>query len=144
MVGEGPQLAELIGKYPNVVFPGVKHGADLAAWYAAADVFVFPSLTDTFGLVMLESIACGTPVAAFPVTGPLDVIEHGVTGILDNNLAQAVDKAKSLDRGVCRQQALQLSWPSITRQFLQALMPVNSDKAAAWREGQWASQVIPV
>lgn len=143
VVGNGPQMAQLEKQYPDVVFTGAKHGAELAAWYASADVFVFPSLTDTFGLVMLESIACGTPVAAFPVTGPVDVIEDGVTGILDKDLARAVDRAIGLDREVCRREALKRDWSAITHQFLQALMPVNSDKACAWREGQWANQGMP-
>ncbi|MCG6967555.1 MAG: glycosyltransferase family 1 protein [Chromatiaceae bacterium] len=143
VVGDGPRLAQLKKQYPDVVFPGFKHGTELAAWYASADVFVFPSLTDTFGLVMLESLACGTPVAAFPVTGPLDVIDNGVTGILDDDLGSAIAGALDLDRDVCRNAALSRDWASITHQFLQALMPVNSDKACAWREGRWASQVTP-
>lgn len=143
VVGDGPQLAQLKKQYPDVVFPGAKYGAELAAWYASADVFVFPSLTDTFGLVMLESLACGTPVAGFPVTGPLDVIEDGVTGYLDNDLSAAIGKAIELDRDTCCREALKRDWSSITRQFLRALVPVNSDKVCAWRERQWASEVTP-
>lgn len=143
IVGDGPQLTQLKRQYPDVVFPGTKYGPELAAWYASADVFVFPSLTDTFGLVMLESLACGTPVAAFPVTGPLDVIEDGVTGFLDHDLARAVARAIGLDRDTCRREALKRDWSSITHQFLRALVPVNADKVCAWREGPWASQVTP-
>ena len=88
VVGDGPQKAALQQKYPNAVFLGEKKGQDLTSHLAAADVFVFPSLTDTFGVVQLEALACGTPVAAFPVTGPLDVIADHPIGALDQRSAQ--------------------------------------------------------
>jgi len=137
VVGDGPQLEELKSRYPDVVFPGAKQGVELANYYASADVFVFPSLTDTFGLVMLEAIASGTPVAAFPVTGPLDVLQQDITGVMHENLATAIERAASLDRQTCRQEAMKLSWDAIASQFLNALMPLNSDKEPAIRESQW-------
>ena len=94
VVGDGPQKAELAQKYPNAVFLGEKKGADLTAHLAAADVFVFPSLTDTFGVVQLEALACGTPVAAFPVTGPMDVIADHPIGALDYGSAQRLPCAR--------------------------------------------------
>jgi len=98
LVGSGPHLDRLKKHYPTVEYAGMRHGVELAEYYQNADVFVFPSTWDTFGLVMLEAIACGTPVAAYPVNGPLDVVECGVTGILDKNLAQAVHQCLHLDR----------------------------------------------
>ena len=128
VVGDGPALNELRESYPEVIFPGVKRGIPLAQYFASADVFVFPSLTDTFGLVMLEANACGTPVAAFPVTGPVDVLQEGVTGCMRENLSEAINEALKLDRSICREEALERSWPRVVEQFLRALMPLNSDK----------------
>ena len=144
VVGDGPQLAELRQKYPDVMFPGAKYGEELAAYYASADVFVFPSQTDTFGLVMLESIACGTPVAAFPVTGPLDVLQQGVTGVMHPDLRVAVAKARMLDRSTCRAEALNLGWGSIANQFMHMLVPINSDKLPALNEVEWQNPATPV
>ena len=93
VVGDGPLKASLEAKYPQVQWRGYRYGEELVTEYAQADVFVFPSLTDTFGLVMLEANGCGTPVAAFPVTGPIDVVSEGINGALDNNLALAIDRA---------------------------------------------------
>jgi glycosyltransferase involved in cell wall biosynthesis len=118
VVGDGPDLARLRSRYPEAVFTGYRFGAELAAHLAAADVFVFPSRTDTFGLVMLEAMACGTPVAAYPVTGPLDVIEQGRSGVLHEDLGVAVRRALELDRDACRQAALEQSWARATEQFL--------------------------
>ena len=98
---------------------------ELAALYNAADAFVFPSLTDTFGLVMLEAMACGVPVAAYPVTGPLDVVSHGVTGILDEDLRAAALAALKLDRGRCRAEALKHTWAESSRQFSANLVPAG-------------------
>ena len=128
VVGDGPQLETFREQYPGILFPGMKKGVELAEYYASADVFVFPSKTDTFGLVMLEALASGTPVAAFPVTGPLDVLQQGITGILQQDLALAIEQALTLDRQTCREYAEAHGWSSIADQFLQALMPINGDK----------------
>lgn len=143
VIGDGPQLKALRSRYPNAVFPGAKFGGDLADYYAAADVFVFPSLTDTFGLVMLEAIASGTPVAAFPVTGPLDVLQPNVTGVIDDDLALAIAGAQTLDREACREAAMSRGWSAIARQLLHALVPIHSDKLEALKRVQWENQVIP-
>lgn len=124
VIGDGPQLAALKAQYPDVHFLGAKFGADLARHVAAGDVFVFPSLTDTFGLVMLEAMACGLPVAAFPVAGPKDVVREGEVGALDWDLAKAVERAVALPRADCRLYAQNFSWEAATRQFLANLAPV--------------------
>jgi len=117
VIGDGPERARLEARYRDPVYVGFRHGEDLAAHLAAADVLVFPSLTDTFGLVNLEAMACGVPVAAFPVTGPIDVIEDSVTGALDADLCRAAERALRLDPRACRARALQSSWTSCTREF---------------------------
>jgi len=129
VVGDGPQKAFLQQKYPKVRFLGEKTGADLTAHLAAADVFVFPSRTDTFGVVQLEALACGTPVDAFPVTGPLDVIADHPVGALDEDLRRACLRALDVSRGACRNFALERSWENSARQFignLSALQPSRS------------------
>jgi 1,2-diacylglycerol 3-alpha-glucosyltransferase/glucuronosyltransferase len=118
VVGDGPQLAQLKRRYPAVHFVGGRHGDDLAAHYAAADVFVFPSRTDTFGLVLLEALASGLPVAAYPVTGPRDVIDGAPVGCLDDNLAAAAHNALVLSRQACRDYAMKFSWDASAQQFL--------------------------
>jgi glycosyltransferase involved in cell wall biosynthesis len=131
VVGNGPQKAELERRYPEVKFLGEKTGQDLTSLMAAADVFVFPSLTDTFGVVQLEALACGTPVAAFPVTGPLDVIADHPVGALDKDLKSACIRALGLSRQACRQFALENSWENSARQFignLAALQPTRSPR----------------
>jgi glycosyltransferase involved in cell wall biosynthesis len=123
VVGEGPQEAELRARFPSAHFLGLKEGRELAAHIAAADVFVFPSLTDTFGIVQLEALACGVPVAAFPVTGPRDVIAGRPVGALDNDLRQACLNALGLSRTACRDLALTFSWENSARQFIENLRP---------------------
>lgn len=118
IVGDGPARAELQAKYPTAVFVGYKFGEELAAHVAAADVFVFPSRTDTFGLVLLEAMACGVPVAAYPVTGPIDVVQNGVTGVLNENLRAATLAALHLDPTQCRAYAMEHTWEAATKQFL--------------------------
>jgi glycosyltransferase involved in cell wall biosynthesis len=136
VIGDGPARAALSAAYPETQFLGYLFGAALANHLAAADVFVFPSRTDTFGLVMLEAMACGVPVAAFPVTGPLDVVADGVTGALDENLAQAAKRALRIDPGACRQRALASSWELSTRQFEQNLVVVGQKgRASGWELG---------
>jgi glycosyltransferase involved in cell wall biosynthesis len=127
VIGDGPDVEMLKRKHPQVRFTGFKFGEELARYLAATDVFVFPSRTDTFGLVMLEAMACGAPIAAYPVTGPLDVVRNGETGVLDENLEVAVRGALKLDRQKCRDYALKHSWEACTRQFEQYLV-VNGNK----------------
>jgi glycosyltransferase involved in cell wall biosynthesis len=141
VVGDGPQRAALMHKYPTVRFLGEKTGADLTAHLAAADVFVFPSRTDTFGVVQLEALACGTPVAAFPVTGPLDVIADHPVGALDEDLRSACLRALGMSRDACRNFALERSWENSARQFignLSALQPSRSLRPAPIVAGRHA------
>lgn len=121
IVGDGPYKKELEAKYPDVIFTGVKRGKDLAEFYANADVFVFPSRADTFGVVMIESMACGTPVAAYPVTGPLDVIEQKTTGYMDNDLVLAIKKCLELDREQVYYTSLKWTWINCATQFVDSL-----------------------
>jgi glycosyltransferase involved in cell wall biosynthesis len=117
VVGGGPQLEELKSRYPGVTFTGPKFGIDLAEHYASADVFVFPSLTDTFGNVLLEALACGVPVAAYNVMGPKDVVAHGSVGVLGGDLRVAALAALSLSREACRSYAERFSWAASARRF---------------------------
>lgn len=125
IVGDGPDCARLSSRYTDAHFVGYKFGEELARHLAAADVFVFPSRTDTFGLVMLEAMACGTPVAAYPVTGPIDVVDDGVSGCLDEDLAAAVDRALGLQREDCRAAALERTWDKATAQFMSHLARID-------------------
>jgi glycosyltransferase involved in cell wall biosynthesis len=124
VVGDGPQLDQLKRKFPKTHFLGRKVGEDLARHYAAADVFVFPSLTDTFGLVILEALASGVPVAAFPVPGPKDIIDGSGAGALDADLGRAVARALAMPAQRCRALAEQFSWRAATEQFLANLAPI--------------------
>jgi 1,2-diacylglycerol 3-alpha-glucosyltransferase/glucuronosyltransferase len=133
IVGNGPALDGLRQRYPGVVFLGYRFGASLARALAGADVFVFPSRTDTFGIVMLEAMACGLPVAAFPVQGPLDVVRRGVTGVLDEDLSQAIRGALQLDPKQCRAFAQLYTWERCTRQFLGHLAVAAERTAPATR-----------
>jgi hypothetical protein len=123
VVGDGPLLVRLKEQYPQVYFAGVLPQAELARFYRAGDVFVFPSLTDTFGLVLLEAMACGTPVAAYPVAGPLDVVGDSGAGALDWDLQAACLKALTLDRAHVRAVAERYSWAAAARQFEANLHP---------------------
>lgn len=118
VVGDGPARAQLTARYPEVKFLGPKTGEDLVRHYAASDVFVFPSLTDTFGLVLLEALACGVPVAAYPVLGPKDVIGDAPVAALDVDLRTACLKALDIPRDAARAFALSRSWRACTEQFL--------------------------
>ena len=120
VVGDGPQRAELQRRHPDARFLGVLRGEELASAYRAADVFVFPSLTDTFGLVMAEALACGTPVAGFDVAGPRDVLTQRV-GTISPDLREAVQCALTLDRHACAQYGASFSWAAATEQFLAGL-----------------------
>ena len=123
VVGDGPLLSRLKKEYPDVYFAGVFPQAELARFYRAGDVFVFPSLTDTFGLVLLEAMACGTPVAAYPVAGPLDVVGDSGAGVLDHDLRQACLRALQIDRAHVRRVAENYSWTAAARQFERHLHP---------------------
>ena len=123
VVGDGPQLKELTRKYPEVLFAGVKQGEELARYFATADVFVFPSLTDTFGLVLLEALACGVPVAAYPVAGPLDVIGNSPAGALHEDLGEAVRRALQIPPEAARAHAERYSWDASVQQFLANICP---------------------
>ncbi|AWK86524.1 glycosyltransferase family 4 protein [Azospirillum thermophilum] len=123
VVGDGPAREELQRKYPDVHWTGAKQGEELARHYAAADVFVFPSRTDTFGLVLLEALASGVPVAAYPVPGPLDVVDGAGVGCLDTDLKRAVERALAIPADKCRDYALGYSWRRSAEQFLSNLRP---------------------
>ena len=118
VVGCGPQVEELRQRFPEAHFLGLKEGTELAGLVAAADVFVFPSKTDTFGIVQLEALACGAPIAAYPVTGPLDVIGDHPVGVLSNDLRVACMGALESSRQACRTFALGHSWETSARQFI--------------------------
>jgi glycosyltransferase involved in cell wall biosynthesis len=118
VIGDGPAKKKLQTRFPDAHFVGELHGAALAAAYASADVFVFPSLADTFGLVLLEALASGLPVAAFPVTGPLDVIGDSGAGVLDSNLRRAALAALAIPREMARAHALTFSLRASARQFV--------------------------
>lgn len=130
VVGDGPARAALAAEYPHVHFLGAKFGEDLAAIYRAADVFLFPSRTDTFGLVMIEALACGTPVAALPVQGPLDVLNPQV-GVMDEALDRAIARALTLDRETCAHFGQGFTWRASAEQFLAALAPIDQGMRAA-------------
>ena len=118
VVGDGPARTDLSSRYPEVTFTGYKTGIELATLVASADVFVFPSLTDTFGVVLLEAMASGVPVAAFPVTGPIETVVNGVNGYLDDDLRRAAIKALEIPSESCRDFAMNYSWESCSNQFL--------------------------
>jgi len=128
VVGDGPQRHVLARSYPQAHFVGERHGTALARSYAGADVFVFPSLIDTFGLVLLESLASGTPIAAHPVTGPADILEGAPprVGALDNDLQAAALRALNGDRAACRAHAERFSWRACADAFLANLVVVGS------------------
>lgn len=130
VVGDGPAREALAHAYPDAHFVGAQSGTALAGYYAGADVFVFPSRTDTFGLVMIEALACGTPVAAYPVSGPLDVLVPGA-GAMDDDLDSAIAAALRLNRADCLRAGRSFTWEASTRQFLQALVPIASRLALA-------------
>lgn len=118
VIGDGPDRKALEARYPETTFLGYKFGAELALCLSAADVFVFPSRTDTFGLVMLEAMARGTPVAAYPVIGPIDIVTPGMTGVLDADLRKAALGALAIDRDRCARLAAGCTWERASRQFL--------------------------
>ena len=138
LVGDGPQRAALEARHPNAVFVGASYGEDLVAHYCAADVLVFPSKTDTLGLVMLEAAACGIPVAAFPVPGPNDVVGTSGAGVLNNDLAAAIDQALQIDPETCRTHALRHTWEASARQFIGNLVPAAAKLSDA--DPEWVKE----
>ena len=147
VVGGGPQAAELARRYPDALFAGPRDGEALAEAYASADAFVFPSLTDTFGLVLLEALAAGLPVAAYPTTGPIDVITDKRAGVLDTDLRAAALKALELDREAARAHALRFSWENSARQFFDNVLaahhlglPAKRGRRRRWRQPRAAKK----
>lgn len=126
VIGDGPALETLKVRFPEVRFLGKVTGADLAAAYRSADVFVFPSRTDTFGLVLIEALAAGTPVAAYPVQGPIDVLTDEVA-CMDEDLGRAVSEALKRDRAACAAYAGRFGWDESAQQFLDALVPIHAE-----------------
>jgi glycosyltransferase involved in cell wall biosynthesis len=130
IVGDGPARAELVRKYPNAVFVGARQGEALAEAYAAADVFVFPSKTDTFGLVLLEALASGLPVAAFPVTGPRDVIGNAPVGVLNDDLRLACLSALHISPQACLEFAAKHTWEASARAFVENIANIRKVELA--------------
>jgi glycosyltransferase involved in cell wall biosynthesis len=130
VVGDGPQRRALERRFPEVLFAGAKTGAALASYYQRADVFVFPSRTDTFGLVLAEAMACGTPVAAYPVRGPVDVVKNPAAGVLDQDLGAAAMSALTLDRDDVARYGATFSWEHSSRQFVSSLVPARARAAS--------------
>lgn len=129
VVGDGPHLATLRERFPGVHFAGRRIGEDLAQHFASADVFVFPSRTDTFGLVILEAMASGLPVAAYPVTGPIDLIEDGVSGAVDEDIGVAARRALALDRENARRHALTFTWRATAEMFMKNIRQARATVA---------------
>jgi hypothetical protein len=141
VVGDGPQAGELKSLYPEALFTGPLAGEVLADSYASADAFVFPSVTDTFGLVLLEALAAGLPVAAFPATGPLDVLTDARAAVIGADLREAALKALELDRAAARAHALRFSWEHSARQFFENVLaahhlglPARLKRRKSWRK----------
>ena len=130
VTGDGPDRAHLQRIYPRTVFLGYRHGEELGAIYRSADLLVFPSRTDTFGNVITEALASGTPIAAYPVTGPLDVLTGSSAGALDADLGQAVQRAMLLSREDARAHGERFTWQVSAAQFASALVPLRSSLAA--------------
>ena len=130
VVGDGPARAALEARFPEARFMGKRSGIELAGFYAGADIFVFPSKTDTFGLVMIEALACGTPVAAYPVAGPLDIVTDQ-TGALSGDLARAIDAARYCDRAQCVAAGAGYSWEAATLQFLSGLVALEEEESVS-------------
>lgn len=133
VIGDGPQRHELQAKYPQAIFLGVKKAHELARYYASADAFVFPSKTDTFGVVNIEAIACGTPVAAYPVTGPKDIVTEGLNGSTNECLKTAIVQALSLPTEPIAKSIPQYTWQHAAQQFIKILAPIT------WKNPQTTS-----
>lgn len=136
VAGDGPAMAGLRAKYPEVNYLGVLDQQELAEVYASADVFVFPSKTDTFGLVLLEAMACGLPVAAYPVTGPIDVLGDSKGGVMHENLREACLVALNIERATARAHAEKFSWRAATEQFVSHLHPSRQAEKTAGKTAE--------
>ncbi len=134
VVGDGPQRAVLATRYPETRFMGMREGEELADIYAASDVFVFPSRTDTFGIVLLEALASGLPIAAYPVTGPLDVVGGTDVGVLNEDLAVAARGAVAIPSERCRDFAMKLTWAESARQFIDNITTAHAQVGDARSE----------
>ncbi len=142
IIGDGPQRAALEKKYPSVKFLGSKFGEELARHFADADVFVFPSKTDTFGLVIIEAMATGTPVAAYPVTGPIDIIPGSKAGIVDEDLRKACLEALDIEPTNAVRHAQAYSWQAVTEKFFKLLTPEYEPLARKrWRKLRRAARL---
>lgn len=141
VIGDGPQLAALRALYPQALFTGYRSGQELVQLLSGSDVLVFPSLTDTFGLTMIEALACGVPVAAFPVPGPVDVIDPGVSGVMHKDLGVAIDAALTLDRAACVAAASAFTWDAATSQFLAGLAPIGAAARATLPLGHSSAMI---
>jgi len=150
VAGDGPARRKLEAQYPAARFLGVKTSTELAALYASCDAFVFPSRTDTFGMVLLEAMACGAPVAAFPTPGPLDVVGASGAGALDEDLRTAALEALEINREVPRRHALTFTWENSARQFLDSInlargaAPVFESKASSAEQRNFAFERKPI
>jgi len=136
VVGDGPERQALQARFPQAHFTGALHGEALAQAYASADVFVFPSLTDTFGIVLLEALASGLPVAAYPVAGPLDVVGASGSGVLDQDLGKAAIAALEIPRERARAHALTFNWTACARQFVDNVQNAHA-KDARYARRSW-------
>ena len=123
IVGDGPYRAELQQKYPRVKFLGYKTGQELAECYVRAEVFAFPSKSDTFGIVMIEALSFGTPVAAYPVAGPIDIVENSLTGYMENNLELAIIRCLTLNRDIVKENSYKWTWENCWNLFKGNLIP---------------------
>jgi glycosyltransferase involved in cell wall biosynthesis len=135
VIGDGPEGPRLRRQYPDATFMGRLEGELLARLLPQIDVLVFPSRTDTFGLVMLEALACGVPIAAYPITGPVDIVREGETGALDESLRHAAERALRIDPRTCRRFALERSWHAATTQFLRHLAPIDRTQRSLLASG---------
>lgn len=138
VIGDGPAREDLQARFPQARWFGMKRGRELADLVAQADVFVFPSKSDTFGIVMLEANACGAPVAAYPVQGPIDVIKNGENGWMDEDLGVAVERALEVDRGKCRAEAMRHTWSACAETFLNTLATAEDARRKPCGDGALA------
>ncbi len=142
VIGDGPAATDLRTRFPEAIFLGSRTHADLPIFYAAADVFVFPSRTDTFGLVLIEALACGLPVAAFPAPGPVDIVGGSGAGVIADNLATAALAALAVDRAACRNHAERFTWSRATDQFVANLERAHADSGTRSSAAEAGGQSI--